>query len=108
MLLLLALDHFLLVVWVIEIVNRIYTSNEIWMVSVDIAILKEDEVFDHLVCWFEALIKQGHHFIINSLSENLEPLKFRHLDLHNDSSQLFKDKLNTLQAWRFQSFDLLL
>ena len=104
----LVINDLLLFLRVIEVVNTVNASDEVGVICIYVAVLNSDQVFDHLVCRLQTIHQQAHHFVVDSLPQSLESEQFRHFNLENDSPQFLENQLNTLEAWRLKSLDLLL
>ena len=89
-----------LLIWVKHIEDRVCSAHEVWVVCIDVRVLNFNQILHHSVCWQEILIQEFHHRVIDLSSETLKSYEFRHVYIHNDSSEFFKYHLDALQTWR--------
>ena len=78
------------------------------MVSVDVRVLDSNKIPNHCVGRSELLRQEIVHALNNLLAQVLETLELMHFNFDDHPSQLFVNKLNTLQRRRLESVDLLL
>ena len=88
-----------IVVDVKDIHYRVGAAHKVRVISVNVRVLDLDQVSHHLVAWTKLSSQEAIHCLDNLLLKVLETREFLHLDLHDDSPQLFVDKLHTLQGW---------
>ena len=92
---------FVIVVDVEDIDDGVGTAHEVRVIGINVRVLDLYQVSHHLVARAKLLGKKCVHGLNNLLLQVLETSKLLHLDLHDDSSQLFVDKLNALERWGF-------
>jgi hypothetical protein len=78
------------------------------MISVDVSVLDDYQVFYHLVAGVQRFVQKAVHNLNNLLAQVLESIELGELDLSHDPPQFLIHKLNTLERRRFKSLDLLL
>ena len=80
-----------------DIDDGVGSTHEVRMVRVDVGVLDLDQVAHLRLCGTQLLRKQLVHAVDNLLAQVLEALQFMHLNLNDDTAELFVDELHTLE-----------